>query len=124
MIVAFMAAPIIRKRRRRISWSSLKSNASVLVDSKESNSSDSSSEGSPNDSDSEDGEGEEDKEEEEDDDDEEKMEYQASDYPKRTLGMTQMPICYGFLELFSIKPIVVFFFFSFFMFVLFSYLLA
>ena len=83
MIVAFMAAPIMRKRRRRISWSSLKSNASVLADFKESNSSDSSSKGSPNDSDSEDGEGEEDKEEEEDDDDEEEMEYPALDYPQQ-----------------------------------------
>ena len=82
MTVAFMAAPIMRQRRRRISWSSLKSNASVLADSKETDSSNSSSKGSPNDSDSEDGEGEEDKEEEEDDDDEEKMEYQASDYPQ------------------------------------------
>ena len=86
MIVAFMAAPIMRKRRRRISWSSLKSNASVLANSKESDSFNSSSEGSPNDSDSEDGEGEEDKEEEEDDDDEEKMEYQASDYPQEDSG--------------------------------------
>ena len=82
MTVAFMAAPIMRQRRRRISWSSLKSNASVLADSKETDSSNSSSKGSPNDSDSEDGEGEEDKEEEEDDDNEEKMEYQASDYPQ------------------------------------------
>ena len=67
--VAFMSAPIRRKRKRRLARSSSKSSASGFSDSKESDSSDNFSKGFLNDFDSGDGEGE------------EEMEYQAPDYP-------------------------------------------
>ena len=77
--IAFLEAPICRRRRQRLGPTSSESSTSGLSDSQEAKFFDSSSKCSFDDFDSGDDEGE--KEEEEDDnDDEEEMEYLALDY--------------------------------------------
>ena len=78
--VAFLEAPIRRRKRQRLGPTSSESSTLGLSDSQEANFFDSSSKCSSDDSDSGDDEGEKEEEEEDDDDDEEEMEYLAPDY--------------------------------------------
>ena len=82
---AFLKAPIRRRRRWKLSHSSLESRSSGLFDSQEADSSDSPFKGSSDGSNSKDDEGVEEGEEDDDndDDDEEEMEYLALDYPQK-----------------------------------------
>ena len=101
-----MDAPI----RHRPSKSGSKSSALELFYSKESGSSNCSFDSS----DSGDDEGEE-MEEEEEEEEEDEMSIRLQIIPKRTLGMTQMPMHHDLLDLPTINPTVLLFFFFLFM---------